>query len=107
MSGPLFPFGGANLLGYGQLTSLGPAVLLSTIVVNGVTGIPVGSTYALMQAEGANIRWRDDGVPTAAFGMRLISGNDPLGFTGPEFSFLQFIQEAATAKLNVAFYKGR
>lgn len=58
---------------------------------------------ALVQAEGQNIRWRDDGVaPTASVGMRLLSGAE-LRYDG-ELTKLQLIEETAGAKANVSYY---
>jgi hypothetical protein len=48
------------------------------------------------------VRYRWDGVdPTAAVGMRLTPG-DTLDYDGP-LSAIKFIQEAASAKLNVHY----
>lgn len=92
----LFPFPGAKLLGYAQITSLSAAAALT---------VPAGATYALIQAETQNVRWRDDGTaPTASVGMILVAGADAFGFIQPQLAAMQFIQTTATAKLNVSFY---
>lgn len=65
--------------------------------------VPAGSKYAIIQALTQNVRWRDDGTaPTAAIGIRLTAGAD-LFYTG-ELANLRFIQEAATAEINVSYY---
>jgi len=83
-------------LGYTQITSLGAAVGLGTV--------PDGARIALIHAETQNARWRDDGTdPTASVGMTLVAGADFL-YTG-DFSAIKFIETAASAKLNVSYYK--
>lgn len=81
--------------GYIQLTSLGSASRL--------TGIPAGARVALIQAVTQNVRWRDDGTaPTNGIGMQLAAGRDML-YTG-DLQAIQFIEEAASAELNVTYY---
>jgi hypothetical protein len=81
-------------LGYVQLTSLATAVGLT---------VPVGATYAIIQAEAQAVRWRDDGVaPTAAIGMTIPAGGE-LRYDG-NLRGIVFIEAAASAKLNVSFY---
>ena len=59
--------------------------------------------WALLQAVGQNIRWRDDGTdPTAAVGMLLLVGN-PLPYYG-DLKAIRFIETAASAELNVSVY---
>lgn len=88
-------------LGNKQLTVLTAAKLLSAIG----GGIPTGACYALIDVEGANVRWTDDGttVPTAAIGNRLLKDAGPFLYDG-DLALLKFIEESATAKVNVAFY---
>jgi hypothetical protein len=81
-------------LGYQQITDLTAAVLLAP---------PPGATFAVIQAEGAPVRWRDDGVaPTAAIGMRLPQ-NSELRLDAL-LTTVRCIQEAAGAKLNISYY---
>lgn len=102
MSGALFPSPAVKPLGYGQLASLGSAVLLSTVT----GGIPAGANYALIQAITANVNWTDDGsVPTSSAGMALVAGADPQGFVGPQLATLQLIAASGSPKVNVSFYK--
>ena len=72
--------------------------------------VPTGATLAIITVEGTNnaggicARWRDDGTdPDATTGMTLVAGADFL-YTG-DFSAIKFIETAASAKLNVSYYK--
>lgn len=81
-------------VGYQQITDLTAVITLT---------IPTGATFAMVQAEGAPVRWRDDGVaPTASVGMRLPANSEVRMDT--MLSGLKFIQEAAGAKLNISYY---
>jgi hypothetical protein len=85
---------GRTAKGYQQIASLAAAQTLTA---------PAGATFALVACEGQAVRWRDDGTaPTAAVGMELWVGQT-LIYDGP-LAAISFIQEAAGAKLNVAFY---
>ena len=86
----------ATPLGYQQITSLSGAQTLT---------VPAGATFALIQAEAVDVRWRDDGIaPTASVGMLLPSGQ-PTQFSG-DLSVLKFIQTSGgSATLNVSYYK--
>lgn len=81
-------------LGYQQITDLTGVVLLAP---------PAGACFAVIQAEGAPVRWRDDNdVPSASVGMRLLQNSElrlDAILTG-----VRFIQEAAGAKLNISYY---
>lgn len=78
-----------------QMTSLGTATTLSSI--------PSNAKAALIQAESQNVRWRDDGTaPTTGIGMQIAAGAS-IYYTG-ELSALKVIEEAASAKLNIAYY---
>lgn len=82
-------------LGYQQITSLSGATALT---------IPEGARAAIIEAESQAVRWRDDGTsPTATVGMPLASGADFL-YTG-KLSKLKFIEQTASAKLNVCYYR--
>lgn len=81
-------------LGYVQLTSLATAAGLT---------VPVGATYAIIQAEAQAVRWRDDGTdPTTTVGMTIAAGAE-LRYDG-NLRGIRFIEAAASAKLNVSFY---
>lgn len=82
-------------IGYEQITTLSSSVSLNP---------PNFADVALIQPETQNVRWRDDGTdPTAAIGMILVA-NDILIYTG-KMAEIEFIEVAASAKLNVTYYK--
>lgn len=88
--------------GYQQLATLTSSIGLTVPVVTpeGLNGRPV---FALIVAEGAPIRWRDDGLaPTASVGMPLAVGV-PLQYDG-DLNKIRFIEQSASAKLNVSYY---
>lgn len=81
-------------LGFQQITDLSSAIGLT---------VPSGATLALIVPETQNIRWRDDGTnPTASVGMPVFVGAS-LSYDG-DLNRIRFIQEAASAKLNVSYY---
>lgn len=81
-------------LGYQQITSLSSATGLTP---------PAGATLALIVPETQNVRWRDDGTnPTASVGMPIYVGAS-LSYDG-DFNKIKFIEETASAKLNVSYY---
>lgn len=82
-------------LGYQQYTSLSSAT--------GLSNIPQGATLALITPETQSIRWRDDGTdPTASVGMPVTAGAY-LSYDG-DLNRIKFIQQSASAKINVSFY---
>ena len=86
-------------LGYAKINSLATATALSAL-----TTIPVGTTYCLIQCDGADVRWRGDNVaPTATDGMLLAMYSERV-FT-MDFTHLRFIQVSAGAILYVSFFK--
>ena len=92
------PIGGAlTPVGCAQITSLAAATPLTA---------PAGATAAVVIAEGQGVRYRDDGAaPTASVGQPLAAGQ-PLQILGlAELSAIQFIQQAASATLDLCFYK--
>jgi hypothetical protein len=81
-------------LGYQQLTSLSASTGLT---------VPSGATLALIVPETQNVRWRDDGTaPTASVGMPIFVGAS-LSYDG-DLNRIRFIQQAASATLNVSYY---
>jgi len=81
-------------LGYQQITSLSASTGLT---------VPSGATLALVVPETENVRWRDDGTaPTASVGMPIFVGAS-LSYDG-DLNRIRFIEEAASAKLNVSYY---
>lgn len=66
--------------------------------------VPSGATYAVMQAEGGDVRWRDDGTsPTGTVGMLIASGST-LVYDG-KLAGIKVIGAAAGSKLNVSYYR--
>jgi len=65
---------------------------------------PVGAKLAMIQVEGADLRWRDDGTnPTNVVGMLLEDG-DTLFYTVNDYTKFKMIQAAATATVNISYY---
>jgi len=90
-------------LGYCQLSA--GALSSATGLASCSGGIPAGATMVVLQAETANVRYRDDGIaPTALVGLILISGQSPMLYTGT-LSKLKFIAESGSPLLDVAFYR--
>ena len=82
--------------GWQKVTGLSSATGL-TVPPDTVTQI------ALIQPEGANVRFRDDGTnPTASTGMLLTAGSF-MEYNG-DLSLLKFIEVSASASLNVLYY---
>jgi hypothetical protein len=91
-----------SCIGYQQITSLSAAAGL-TVPANDKAGNKQQPTFALIIAEGKDVRWRDDGTaPTATVGMPLIVGV-PLQYDG-DLTNIKFIETAASAKLNISYY---
>lgn len=81
-------------IGYRQITSLSSAVGLNA---------PQLAQIALIQAEGQDVRWRDDGTaPTATVGM-VIANGATLAYTG-DLASIQLIESIASATLNISYY---
>jgi hypothetical protein len=82
--------------GYEQVTALSTVKSLTSPNLGTGEGV-------LLQAEGQDIRWRDDGTPpTAAIGMILKVGTT-FEFRG-NASQLRFIEATAGAKLNAYYF---
>lgn len=89
-----FVGGGLATLGYQQITDLLAADSLT---------VPAGAKIAVINPEDQQVRWRDDGTsPTATVGM-VIPAGDYYIYTG-NLAAIEFIQETASAKLNVSYY---
>jgi len=79
-----------------QLTSLAASTAL--------TNLPVGTSMIMVIPESQAVRWRDDGTdPTTSVGMPLAVGQT-LIYTAKQMSKLRFIEQTASAKINVAYY---
>jgi hypothetical protein len=88
--------------GYQQITSLSASAALTVpaLTPNGLNAKPV---LALIVAEGAPVRWRDDGVaPTASVGMPIAVGV-PFQYDG-DLTKIRFIQQSASGILNISYY---
>ena len=89
---------GATPLGYQQISA-------ATLATAQKLTIPTGATFAIVQAVGGNLVWRDDGTaPTAAgVGMQLASGASlPVG---GDLATIQFILATGqTGVLNASYY---
>ena len=81
-------------LGYQQISDVSSSIGLT---------VPDGATLALIVPETQNVRWRDDGTaPTASVGMPIFVGAS-LSYDG-DLKKIRFIQETASAKLNISYY---
>lgn len=88
-------------LGYGQITVLSGSTLVSTALT---TGIPTGTEVVTLEAEGQNVRYRDDGQnPTPTVGMLLVA-NKIYTLTVAQIAAMRVIETASGAKLNVTYY---
>jgi hypothetical protein len=89
-------------MGYQQISSLSAASGLTTPQIT-PNGLAEKAIFALIVAEGAPVRWRDDGTaPTASVGMPLAIGV-PLQYDG-DLNKIQFIEQSASAKINISYY---
>ena len=85
--------------GYQQITSLSSAAGLTIPSPQDGSLLKV----AVIIVEGQAVRYRDDNVaPTTTVGMRLLPG-DVLEYDG-NLNDISFIEETASAKLNVSYY---
>jgi len=98
--------GSLTPMGFHQYTTLNTSHDLSDA---GTFTIPVGAHLAWIQAESQNVRWRDATYangdttdPTASVGMQIAAG-DSIWYNG-DLKAIEFIEEGASAKLNVSFY---
>lgn len=86
-----------NDAGYEQITGLSAA--------KGFTTIPAGTVSVMVIPEAQAVRWRCDGTdPTAAVGMPLAVGQ-VLTLTAMQLARARFFEQAASAKLNVQYFK--
>lgn len=83
-------------LGYQQITNLSASTALT---------IPNGTRFAIIQCEAQAVRWRDDGTaPTATVGYPLSTGQE-LTYTAQNMAALRFIEQTASAKLNIVYFR--
>ena len=94
--------GTRKALGYQQITSLSAATALT---------VPKGATRAVIRCETQSVRWRDDGTdPTASVGMLMLAADQPYVYDAFNQATqalypIKFIETAASAKLNIAYYE--
>lgn len=83
--------------GYQQITA-------GTLAAATALTIPSNATFALLQAENGDLRWRDDGTaPTGSVGMILYSGTT-IELAG-DLSTIKFIElTSQSGILNVSYY---
>lgn len=88
--------------GYQQITSLSASTGL-TVPARTPDGLSAKPVLALIVAEGAPVRWRDDGTaPSASVGMPIAVGV-PFQYDG-DLTKVRFIQQSASAILNISYY---
>jgi hypothetical protein len=86
---------GMRPLGYQQITNVSASTALT---------VPAGTSLALVVPQTQAVRWRDDGVaPTASIGYPLAVGQE-LRYDGSNIVALRFIEQTASAALNVSYY---
>lgn len=91
-------------MGYQQINGAAASTALTIPTVDPVTGLSAMPTHAVIVTEAQIVRWRDDGTnPTAAIGMPLNPGS-VFVYDG-DLRKIRFIQVAATAVINVTYYK--
>jgi hypothetical protein len=84
-------------VGFVKMTSLAASVAPSSI--------PASARRALVQCEGADVRWRaDGGAPTSTDGMLLAAGAER-AFNLSDITTLRFIQVTAGAVLQVSYFR--
>jgi opacity protein-like surface antigen len=91
----------------GSFTPLSPMQSGLAITLATTLTIPSGATYAVVCAEGQNVRYSTDGTttPTASVGMLLLQ-NQCISLSGPTvLSNFKAIQAAATATLDASYFK--
>lgn len=91
-----------SLFGYQQITDLSVSVGLTVPDkdLHGVAGTP---RFCIIRTEAQSVRYRDDDfAPTATVGMPLLVA-DVLEYDG-DLKRVKFIEQAAGAKLNIAYY---
>ncbi|NDB70068.1 MAG: hypothetical protein EB015_19105 [Methylocystaceae bacterium] len=92
-----------SCLGYQQITGLSAAKGLTVPTIDPNTGLTVKANFALITPDTQGVRWRDDGTnPTSSVGMPL-SANVTLQYDG-DLSKIKFIEQTASAVLNVSYY---
>lgn len=99
--------GGSTPVTPGALTPLSPMQTALAITASTGLTVPTGSTYSVVCAEGANVRYSTDGTttPTASVGMQLLQ-NQCLPLQGATtIANFKAIQQSATATLDASYFK--
>lgn len=103
-SGGGTPGAGSQPYNYTPLT---PGQYGLTVATSTALTIPTGALQSVVCVSGANVNYTYDGTttPTASVGMPLLTGQC-IAFSGPLIlAALRFIQQSATATLNVSYTK--
>jgi hypothetical protein len=80
-------------------------IVAATLAEATSLAVPAGANVALISADTAPVRWRDDGAaPTTSVGMSLVNGVAPFQYSGT-LANLQFIAESGSPILNVSYYR--
>lgn len=93
-------------IGYARYTSLAAAKTLDDTPAVGskISALVNGPVKAFIQCETQDVKWTDDGTtPTATTGMKLPK-DTILQYEG-DLDKLKFIEMAASASLNVSYYR--
>lgn len=91
----------------GTFTPLTPMQSGLTVAASTALTVPSGATYAVVCARSQNVSYTTDGTttPTASVGMQLLQ-NQCVSLAGATVvSNFRAIQQAATATLDVSYYK--
>lgn len=93
----------AVALGFTRITGINTAA--KGVFTGSITQASVSAkTWALVQAEGGSVRWRDDGTdPTASVG-NLLAAGDSMQYV-QYLPKLKLIAATAGASANVTFYR--
>lgn len=88
-------------LGCSQILNATLATATKIVLPTPVPGMSPG--FAIVQVQGGNIRWKDDGVaPTATVGLTLVQGQE-LDYIG-DATMLQMISSSGTPIVDVCVY---
>lgn len=86
-------------LGYQQIAA-------ATLQAATALTVPAGATFAVIEPEAGNVRWRDDGPnPTTAVGVPVLVGQQLVYASVAGLAAIKFIDQDANGILNVSYYK--
>lgn len=94
-------------VGYLQITGLNAVKSFMTQWATAYPGIDLTTSpvVLLIDAETQAVRWRDDAQDPAAGVGKRIPANAEIIYTANGLANLRFIEEAASAKLNISVYR--